>query len=141
MADQLFYKFLKLDLAQFATFESNDFDVENLLDFATTFRFAYNRDSKAVCCTTSVIISQKANVILKADLNSMFEILSESVQALTDDGYFTLSTSLLTQFASLGYGSMRGVIYAKTIGTPFDKIILPPNDLQQIFTSPLKFKL
>ena len=30
--------------------------------------------------------------------------------------------------------------YAKTMGIPLEKIILPPNDVQNIFTAPAKFR-
>ena len=66
--------------------------------------------------------------------------MSESVASMIEDDCVVLPTNLMTQFASLGYGSMRGVIYAKTMGTPFENIILPPNDVQNIFTVPAKFR-
>ena len=59
---------------------------------------------------------------------------------MIDDDCVVLLTSLMTLFASLGYGSMRGVIYAKTMGTPLEKIILPPNDVQNIFTALATFR-
>ena len=77
---------------------------------------------------------------MKAELKSYFNIMSESVASMIEDDCVVLPTSLMTQFASLGYGSMRGVIYAKTMGTPLEKFILPPNDVQNIFITPAKFR-
>lgn len=93
-----------------------------------------------VCSTTTVIIAKDTGMILKAQLNAYFSILPESVASLTEDGCVTLTTGLMTQFASLGYGSMRGAIFAKTMGTPLAKIILPPNDIQNNYSAPVKFK-
>lgn len=140
MEDQILFSFIKLDLVQFATFEADHIDDEMPLELSSSFQFAYSSDA-VVCCTTTVVITKANSPILKAELNSYFKIQSESVAFLTKDDCVVLPTVLMAQFASLGYGSMRGVIYAKTMGTPLEKIILPPNDVQNIFTSPAKFKI
>ena len=140
MADQIFYRFIKLDLTQFAIFEANYVDDEKPLDLSNSFQFAYSYDNDVVCCATTVVITKENRPILKAELDSYFNIMPESVTSMMDDDCVVLPTSLMTQFASLGYGSMRGVIYAKTMGTPLEKIILPPNDVQKIFTAPVKFR-
>lgn len=139
MEEQILYNFIKLDLVQFVTFETGYIEDDKPLELSSSFKFAYNSDD-VVCCTTTVAITKKSTPILKTELNSYFKIQSESVVSMTDDDYIVLPTALMTQFASLGYGSMRGVIYAKTMGTPLEKIILPPNDVQNIFTSPVKFR-
>ena len=140
MADQIFYRFIKLELTQFAIFESDNIDDKKPLELSSSFQFAYSYDDDVVCCATTVVITKGNSPILKAVLNSYFNIMSESVASMIEDDCVVLPTSLMTQFASLGYGSMRGVIYAKTMGTPLEKIILPPNDVQNIFTAPAKFR-
>ncbi len=139
MEEQIFYSFIKLDLVQFATFDTYYVDEENPLELSSSFKFAYGSDD-VVCCTTTVVITKANSPLLKAELNSYFKIQSESAASLTENDCVVLPTALMTQFASLGYGSMRGVIYAKTMGTPLEMIILPPNDVQNIFTSPAKFR-
>lgn len=141
MEEQIFYRFVKLDLMQFATFESDYIDDEKPLELSSSFRFAYSFDDDVVCCTTTVVLTKETGPVLKAELNSYFNIRSESAASMIEDDCMVLSTSLMTQFASLGYGSMRGVIYAKTMGTPLERIILPPNDVQNIFTAPAKFRI
>lgn len=140
MIEQILYRFAKLDLTQFAIFDADDIDYEKPLELSSTFQFAYSFDDNMVCCTTTVVITKENEPVLKAELNSYFKIQAESAASMTVDECVVLPTSLMTQFASLGYGSMRGVIYAKTMGTLLDRIILPPNDVQQIFSSPAKFK-
>ena len=140
MKDQIYYRFAKLELTQFATFEANYTDDEKPLELSNSFKFAYNSDDDVVCCTTTIVISKETSPILKAELNSFFSIQSESASCMTEDNCVVLPTELMTQFASLGYGSMRGIIYAKTMGTQLEKIILPPNDLQNIFATPAKFR-
>lgn len=140
MEEQIFYRFVKLDLTQFATFEADYTDDEQPLELSSSFKFTYSFDDDTVCCSTTVVISKDTGPVLKAELNSFFNILAESVASLSEEDCVVLPMSLMTQFASLGYGTMRGVIYAKTIGTPLEKIILPPNDVQKIFSAPVKFR-
>ena len=140
MADQIFYRFIKLELTQFAIFESDNIDDEKPLELSSSFQFAYSHGDDVVCCTTTVVMKKDNSPILKAELKSYFNIMSESVASMIEDDCVVLPTSLMTQLASLGYGSMRGVIYAKTMGTPLENIILPPNDVQNIFTAPAKFR-
>ncbi|MDE7474920.1 MAG: hypothetical protein K2M71_04775, partial [Duncaniella sp.] len=87
--------------------------------------------------TTRIKISSHKKDILKADLDSIFQLAPQSVKNLKDGEDIVLSPALLIQFASLSYGSLRGILYAKTMGTPLSKIILPPNNFSNIFTEPL----
>ena len=64
---------------------------------------------------------------MKAVMSSYFLIHEDSVKQMTsEDGHIVFDTGILTQFASLNYGSMRGVLYLKTTDTPLSKHILPP---------------
>lgn len=140
MTEQIFYRFIKLDLTEFATFGHSYNDDENPMELSSSFQFAYNFDDDVVCCTTAIVITKAAAPVLKAELNSYFKIHEDSVGAMTDNDCVILPAGLMTQFASLGYGSMRGVIYVKTIGTPLENIVLPPNDVQNIFVSQLQIQ-
>ena len=139
MTEGIYYSFIKLNLAQFATFEFNPGELLPI-ELSSSFGFAYSFEDGIVCCTSDITLNQGSAPVLKAELNSYFKLQPESVLEITDDdGSLILPVSLMTQFASLCYGSMRGVIYAKTMGTALENMVLPPCDVQQIFTSPARF--
>lgn len=140
MENNILYRFIKLELTQFATFEDGYVDDENDIEISNSFQFAYSVRDNMVCCTTSVKISKQTGIVLKADLDSFFKLDAQSAENLKDGNTIVISPELMAQFASLSYGSMRGVIYAKTMGTSLSKIILPPNDVRGIFHSPLRLK-
>jgi hypothetical protein len=140
MENKIFYKFIKLDLAQFATFCCDNAVGDEPLVLSNSFKFSYNFDEEVVCCTTMIVVTKGDAPMLKAELNSYFKIQTESVKAITNDDSVSLPIELMTQFASLCYGSMRGVLYIKTIGTPLNDMVLPPSDIQNLFTSPATFK-
>ncbi len=140
MTNQLFYRFIKLELTQFEVLEAGRIDDEKPVELSSTFKFSYSFDNEVVCCTTTIIITKDLSQILKTELNSYFKMQADSVASITDNEEVILPIGLMTQFASLSYGSMRGIIYAKTIGTPLDKFVLPPNDIKTIFTNPVIFR-
>lgn len=139
MPEQILYRYARMELKQFDTCTTGCEDDEQL-ELSTAFRFSYLFDDDTVCCSASIAISSPKAAVLSAVLNSYFKIHYDSVAAISGDDCITLPPSLLSQLASLSYGSMRGVIYAKAMGTPLEKIILPPTDLQDLFTKPVKFK-
>ena len=127
------YQFIGLEILQFATFEENFSDVNAEVEISNNFQFSYNFEDRTVRCVTSVLFTQNNAVVLKCELASFFYLESETAESLIKGDVFLAPSELLAQFASLTYGSMRGVIFTKTIGSPLNKIILPPNDIRAIF--------
>ncbi|MCF0204357.1 MAG: hypothetical protein HUK12_03505 [Muribaculaceae bacterium] len=76
---------------------------------------------------------------MKAELDAFFSMNPASVDDLSENECIVIPNDLQAQFASLTYGSMRGIIFAKTIGTPLNHIILPPNDVLSAIQSPIRF--
>lgn len=133
------FKFIKMDLTQFATFSDgytpNDEDIE----IFNRFQFAYNFEDHLVLCKTMIEIFKDKHLLLKADLDNIFKIDAESASAFEHETEAVLPPELLAQFASLAYGSLRGVLYIKTVGTPFNNFVLPPNDVSSVFKGPQIF--
>ncbi len=139
METSILFKFVKMDLVQFATF-TEGFKVEDAeMEIFNRFQFAYNFEEHLVLCKTIIELSKQEKILLKADFDCMFKIDPKSASAIETPTEATIPQGLLAQFASLSYGSLRGVIYAKATGTPFSNFILPPNDVTSFFKEPQKF--
>jgi len=120
------YRFSRMELAQFAVFDEN-YSVEvTEVQYKTEVQFSFDKDLSVLC--SKIIVNETCNEkpLLKAELNSYFDIQKESLNLLRREGRLLFPPMLLVQFASLCYGSMRGVIYAKTLGTPLSNFVLPP---------------
>ncbi|MEE1087446.1 MAG: hypothetical protein UIC63_00610 [Bacteroidaceae bacterium] len=128
-----------MELVQFAMFDDCYVDNDDDIEIANKFQFSYNFDENVMCCTSSVTMSKENRVFLKAVLSSYFGLEQNSVESLKDSNDFIAPAELLAQFASLTYGAIRGVIFAKTIGTAFNNIILPPNDVSNLFQTSQRF--
>lgn len=126
MEQQVMYRFSKMELEQFAMFEENCNPELKEVQFQTEAQFSYDTDNYILCSKIIVNMSVQEKPLVKAELKSFFNLLPESVENLRKDGRIMFAPPLLVQFASLCYGSIRGVIFTKTLGTPLNSIIVPP---------------
>ena len=126
MEQQVMYRFVKMELEQFAMFEENCTPEPVEVQFQTEAQFSYDKDSYMLCSKIVVNASNQAKPLVKAELKSFFHLQPESIEGLRKEGRILFSPALLVQFASLCYGSIRGVIFAKTMGTPVSNFVLPP---------------
>ncbi len=125
--NQLFlYKFSRMDLEQFAMFEENYSCEVNEVEFQTDAQFSFDKSNNVLCSKIIVYMLQDTKPLVKAELRSFFNIKQESIEQIRKDDKITFTPALLVQFASLCYGSMRGVLFTKTMGTPMNSFILPP---------------
>lgn len=126
MEQQVMYRFSKMELEQFAMFEENCDSGTKEVQFHTEAQFSYDTDNYILCSKIIVNMSAQEKPLVKAELKSYFDLLPESVESLRKDSRIMFAPPLLVQFASLCYGSIRGVIFTKTLGTPLNGFILPP---------------
>ena len=78
-------------------------------------------------------LKQGPEEILAIEFATFVEIAEESLAMLVKDSVLTLTAGMQAQFASFGYGALRGVMYLKTINTPIESIIAPPLVLEEQF--------
>lgn len=107
----------------------------------TNFNFSFNKSEGILKCVTNLTFIQNNQVFLKSELQTFFEITKESIDELTNENVITIPRGLLCQFASLAYGSFRGVIYMKAINTTLSNLILPPMYLDEVIKDDMKIHL
>ena len=132
------YKFIKMDLTQFSP-EWERYDSTNdSVGIETNFSFSFNKTEGILKCVTKLTFIQENQPFLRSELQTFYEISKESVKELTNESVITIPRGLLCQFASLAYGSFRGVIYMKTINTDLSNLILPPMYLDEVIKGDMK---
>lgn len=135
------YKFIKMDLTQFSP-ELERFDSSNeSVGIETNFNFSFNKTERILKCVINLTFIQDNQPFLKCELQTFFEISKESIEELTSENLVVFPKGLLCQFASLAYGSFRGVIYMKTINTNISNLILPPMYLSEVIKGDMKVEL
>lgn len=123
---EVLYKFCRIELEQFAMFEENCRQEMQDVQLQTDARFSFDRENSIFCSRIAVNVSAMNQLLLKAELKSYFNIQPESVEHLRQDGRIVFTPPLLVQFASLCYGTLRGVVFTKTQGTMLCRYVLPP---------------
>ena len=135
--EQLYYKYVKMDLEQFAVFEENIPQKLDGLKFQTQVQFDYDKAQNVLCCKITITFSEDGKPLMKAVMCSYFSISKDSLdQIRNEQDQFVFAPYMLIQFSSLNYGSLRGVLYLKRIGTKLAEHILPPIYFGQIIDKP-----
>lgn len=140
MEQTIRYKYNKMELAQFAMFEESLDRAVSEVEFQTEVQFSFDKHSNALCCRVTVSMFQEERPLLKAELCNYFDIPAQTIEVLTEEEKLEFPIPLLVQFASLGYGSIRGVLFAKTAGTPLADFILPPVYFDKLINNPFVVK-
>lgn len=121
------YRYAKMELEQFAMFEENLNEEHGEIQLQTEAQFKYDKAQQVLCSKITVTFSNGETPLMRAVINSYFLIHQDSISRITDsEGHLVFPTSVLVQFASLNYGSLRGMIHLKTLGTKLSGYILPP---------------
>jgi|UniRef100_UPI0040262F5A hypothetical protein len=126
MEHQIRYRFSKMELEQFAMFEENYNKEVKGAQFQTEAQFSFDKATSVLCCRITVDMSAMEKPLAKIVLKSFFEIHPDSLKLILKDDKIVFPPFLLVQFASLCYGAVRGVLFAKTQDTPLAGYILPP---------------
>lgn len=125
-----------MELTQFATFEESLDKSVNEVQFQTEVQFSFDKQNSVLCCRVTVNMLQEEKPLLKAELCNYFDIPEQTKEALNREGKLEFPIPLLVQFASLGYGSIRGVLFAKTTGSPLADFVLPPVYFDKLINNP-----
>lgn len=129
------YKYAKIELGQFAMFEENFTEECNQIQLQTEAQFKYDKAQRLLCSKITVTFSNKETPLMRAVGNSYFAIHEDSINEITDrKGRVIFPISILVQFSSLNYGSLRGMIHLKTLNTKLSGYILPPMFFNKIIT-------
>lgn len=134
------YKFVKMDLTQFSPEWDRYHSSNDSVGIETNFNFSFNKTGGIVKCATYLTFIQDNQIFLKSELQTFFEIKKESIEELTNEDVITIPRPLLCQFASLAYGSFRGIIHIKTINTCLSNLILPPLYVEEVIREDMRIQ-
>ena len=136
MKTQIQYRFRKVDIAQFAMFLENYSDQIKDVAFKTDAQFGFDKNQNVLCSRIGVAMFKDDRPLLKIELCCYFEITAETIENIRKDDQYVFVPALLVQFASLCYGTLRGVMHMKTLNTPLNNFILPPVYFDEIINKP-----
>ena len=136
MKNQIQYRFRKIDIAQFAMFMENYSDQIKDVAFKTDTQFSFDKDQNVLSCHIGVAMLKDNKPLLKIELCCSFEITAETIENIQLENQYVFAPALLIQFASLCYGTLRGVMHTKTLNMPLNNFILPPVYFDEVIKTP-----
>lgn len=139
--DNFTYRYKSMELLQFATL-SNQFDPDDSIA-RNELRYMFDASENTLYCVFSITLVRKSDdtPLLKAELQSGFEIKPESISLITKGDEITFPANIIAHFASLTYSALRGIIYAKTEDTAFRNYVIPVQNIQAQIKKPFVFNI
>lgn len=124
------FKIHRIGIDQFATLKE---PVRDDANFDITVTPGCNTNFKAVAVSVEVRFIEDDNPLLLLETSSFFELHKDSWSELTDKGTgnVIIPESFLIALVQISISQTRGVLSAKTEGTPFAKFLLPIVDVSR----------
>lgn len=109
----------------------------------TELRFGLDVDDQTVTCNVHFSFEKKKDQpFLILEVQALFEIEKDDFlnKVKQDNNTYLVAKGLAVHFAVLTIGSARGVLHAKTEGTPFNEFLLPTIDVNNMLKENIVFE-
>ena len=109
----------------------------------TGLGFGLDIDNHIVTCNTRFSFEKKKDQpFLLIEIQALFEIEKDDFlnKIKQDDNIYLVAKGLAVHFAVLTIGSARGILHAKTEGTPFNEFLLPTIDVNNMLEEDIIFE-
>lgn len=109
----------------------------------TGLSFGLDIDDNVVTCSTRFSFEKKQDhPFLLLEIQALFEIEKNDFvnKMKQDDNSYLIAKGLAIHFAVLTIGSARGVLHAKTEGTPYNDYLLPTIDVNDMISEDIIFE-
>ena len=128
---------------QFAILEENYSDKKKSVDFGTGIQFMIDSENKFVGSVVRISFDQGKKSFLKIDVSCHFKIEDDSWNTFINKKQQTLTIpkGFLAHMAMITVGTLRGILFAKTEGTIFNKFIIPTIDVASMIEKDETFSL
>lgn len=104
-----------------------------------SFSVQVSDDYKSVRMLTQIRYTQEETVHLMLDLACIFSMAEESIKNLTKNKKIVLPRGFLVHMAIHTIGTARGVLHCKTEGKKMNFLVLPPINVDSMFSEDLEF--
>lgn len=131
MEKQIQYQYSKISLEEFALLEESC-DTNAEIGFNNEIQFGFDVKSGVVRCLDTLTAIQNEKKLFKITVGGFFKIKPEDIPSLKVENKYVIPPSILIQFASLNYGTLRGVLFSKLQDTLLNFIVVPPLYMQQV---------
>jgi hypothetical protein len=132
------FKLLKVTTEQFATIEECFNDKEKV-KLGANLRFAANDKSRTIGIFSELRFNCQQKVFLVIEAGCHFQIQSPSWETMIKDNNLTVPKGFMQHLAVITIGTARGILHAKTEGTPFNRFVLPTINITELVKQDVVF--
>ena len=134
------FRMFKINVEQFAMLVEKMQQDKHEVMVETRFQFKVAHDHK-VAPVARFMFTNKEQPTLMLELSCEFDIYPEDWKKMVKNDEVTVSKETLCYLAAQTVGVARGVLYCKTEGTPFNKLILPSINVASMIKEDLTMSL
>lgn len=136
------FKLIHIKTEQFALLEDN-YAANKPINITTSLEFKSNNEARMVGSFVDFTFELEKKLIIKIQVSCHFKIQNDSWKSFTKEATsaIIIPKGFLAHLAMLTIGTTRGVLFAKTEGTPFAEIIIPTIDVTTIVKKDAKFEI
>lgn len=112
-------------------------------DLTTSLGFGIDVDDHLVTCNIRFSFEKKkGQPFLVLEVQAMFDVEKSDFEnkMKQPNGDYLIAKDLAIHFAVLTVGSARGILHAKTEGTPFNEYLLPTIDVNNMVSEDIIFE-
>lgn len=123
------------------------FFVENVAEKAeieldTSIEFKCDAMQQRLGCFAEISFAQKRKVFLKIEVSCHFKIQPESWALFTSElNKISVPKNFLSHLGMLTVGTTRGILFAKTENTIFNKFIVPTINVEEMIANDAVFEI
>jgi hypothetical protein len=130
---ELNYQLVEIKTNKFSLFEINFSDTVEI-NFSNQMGFNLVANKRILTPIFDIEISQKKKVFCKLSTEVSFNISEESWTKLQmgQEKFINFPKQILLIFGSLTVGTARGVLHSKLVNTEYERVILPPINLEEM---------
>lgn len=127
------FKIVKIEENQFSVFEEA-LSIDSPIKQNIGFGFGAEQAKRIIGATMRFVLQKNEKPLLKTEITCYFEIEENAFNnKLLQNGKIILPQAFVKHLAMITTGTTRGILYANTKGTDFNKYILGLVNLEQMF--------
>ena len=134
------FSLLRIKTEQFVAFDIESTKLDST-EMEAAIRFGIDRSIRLVGVYTKITFLQEGKPFLLVEVRCDFQIEATAWQTLInkESDQLVLPLGLVQHFGVLSIGTTRGVLHAKTEGSPFNNYLIPTLDVTQLVKSDVFF--
>lgn len=125
----------QIKVEQFAILE-NKLPQDNI-GFSAELTHAVSKEDNVIAVRLKVSFTSKEKLLLVCVVSCIFKVEPDSWQEWIQENKVVVPRGFMAHLAMHTFGTARGILFAKTEGTPYQQLILPPTNVDTMIKNDL----